>query len=256
MRAEESPLPPRLRIGELANLAGTTTRAIRYYHSIGLLSEPERDDSGYRRYGTEDLVRLVRIRRLRSLDMPLEQIAQHLWGDPSEHGDLQATLRLLAEDIGRQIEELQALRQRVLDLAASTTLAAPADRWQAALRAHGLRGGTTTRLPAGEQAAADVLDALHPGGVEGVIAQSSALLSEPQLAARIEPLLRRFRALTDDDAAIDQLAGEFAALLPRPAQAAPPVDLEAMDKLLGDRFTSAQRHCLHRLRELVAERDR
>jgi DNA-binding transcriptional MerR regulator len=65
----------RLRIGELAHLAGTTTRAVRHYHANGLLAEPDRDDSGYRRYGAEHPVGLIRIRRLRSLGMPLDQIA-------------------------------------------------------------------------------------------------------------------------------------------------------------------------------------
>jgi DNA-binding transcriptional MerR regulator len=40
-----------LRIGELADLAGVTVRTIRHYHAKGLLAEPPRDPSGYRRYG-------------------------------------------------------------------------------------------------------------------------------------------------------------------------------------------------------------
>jgi DNA-binding transcriptional MerR regulator len=35
-----------LTIGDLARLAGTT---VRHYHAIGLLDEPPRDESGYRR---------------------------------------------------------------------------------------------------------------------------------------------------------------------------------------------------------------
>ena len=40
-----------LTIGELASYAGVTVRAVRHYHAKGLLPEPERDHSGYRRYG-------------------------------------------------------------------------------------------------------------------------------------------------------------------------------------------------------------
>lgn len=40
-----------LTIGHLAAHTGVTVRAIRHYHHIGLLPEPERDASGYRRYG-------------------------------------------------------------------------------------------------------------------------------------------------------------------------------------------------------------
>jgi DNA-binding transcriptional MerR regulator len=64
-----------LRIGELAKLAATTPRAVRHYHRLGLLAEPERDESGYRRYGPQHPVGLVRIRRLRSVGMPLDSIA-------------------------------------------------------------------------------------------------------------------------------------------------------------------------------------
>jgi DNA-binding transcriptional MerR regulator len=74
-----------LRIGEIAGLAGTTTRTLRHYHAIGLIAEPDRDAPGDRRYGAADLVNLVRIRRLRALDMPLEQIAAHIRdGDDGE----------------------------------------------------------------------------------------------------------------------------------------------------------------------------
>lgn len=248
MRADESSRKPRLRIGELAALAGTTPRAIRHYHSIGLLTEPERDESGYRRYGPEQFVRLVRIRRLRTLDMPLEQIAAHLSGPSDDHGDLQASLRSLAGDIGRQIEELRALRENVLDLA-SSDVATPAEVWQGALRAHGLLGDAAA-LPDGERAAVDLIDALHPEGVRAVIEQSSSLLRDPALPDRLRPLLERFRTLPDDDAAIEDLAREAAPLFPHSGNA-PPVDVETMDRLLGDRFTEAQRHFLHRLRELI-----
>ena len=253
MRADGSSSEPGLLIGELAELAGTTARSIRHYHSIGLLAEPRRDDSGYRRYGAAHLVRLVRIRRLRAVGMPLEQIAAHLPGGTDEHADLQTSLRALAEDITRQIEGLQALRQKVLDLA-SRQGTEPTGVWQAALRTHGLLAGDAT-LPSAEHPAVDLLDALHPSGIEGVIGQSSALLSDPALARKWRPLLKRFQELTDDDSAIEELASEAAELLPRPEHAAPPVDVEMMERLLGGRFTSAQRRFLRRLRQQIEDRD-
>jgi DNA-binding transcriptional MerR regulator len=59
----------------LAQLAGTTVKTIRHYHSIGLLEEPERAGNGYKQYGTAHLVRLLQIARLRELGMPLADIA-------------------------------------------------------------------------------------------------------------------------------------------------------------------------------------
>ncbi len=37
-------------IGQLARYAGVSTKTIRVYHDKGLLAEPDRDTSGYRRY--------------------------------------------------------------------------------------------------------------------------------------------------------------------------------------------------------------
>ncbi|HUZ52311.1 MAG TPA: MerR family DNA-binding transcriptional regulator [Streptosporangiaceae bacterium] len=48
-----------LTIGQLAAYAGVTVRAVRHYHQIGLLPEPERDASGYRRYGATAVVSLI-----------------------------------------------------------------------------------------------------------------------------------------------------------------------------------------------------
>nr|WP_103531132.1 MerR family transcriptional regulator [Streptomyces sp. SM11] len=57
-------LPPRrIKIGDVAAFAGSTPRAIRHYHEIGLLPEPERGGDDRRRYGYEDLIRLLWIRR-------------------------------------------------------------------------------------------------------------------------------------------------------------------------------------------------
>jgi hypothetical protein len=52
----ESGLPGAgLLIGDVARLCGVTPRAVRHYHALGLLPEPERDSSGYRRYAAADV---------------------------------------------------------------------------------------------------------------------------------------------------------------------------------------------------------
>ena len=53
-----------LTIGQLASYVGVTVRTVRHYHQLGLLPEPERDHSGYRRYAAEDVIRLRRISAL------------------------------------------------------------------------------------------------------------------------------------------------------------------------------------------------
>ena len=44
---------------ELAELAGTTIKAVRHYHEHGLLEEPRRAVNGYKQYGAGHLVRLL-----------------------------------------------------------------------------------------------------------------------------------------------------------------------------------------------------
>jgi DNA-binding transcriptional MerR regulator len=61
-----------MRIGELAERAGTTTRTLRYYESLGLLPA-DRTENGYRRYDAEDLRLLRQIQTLRAFGFELEQ---------------------------------------------------------------------------------------------------------------------------------------------------------------------------------------
>jgi AraC-like DNA-binding protein len=49
---------------EIAELAGTSLRAVRHYHEVGLLAEPERRANGYKQYGVAHLIRVLRIKRL------------------------------------------------------------------------------------------------------------------------------------------------------------------------------------------------
>ncbi|MFC7111035.1 MerR family transcriptional regulator [Nonomuraea rubra] len=57
-------------IGRLADYAGVTTKAIRHYHERGLLAEPGRDSSGYRRYTAQHAIDLVKIRTLAHAGVP------------------------------------------------------------------------------------------------------------------------------------------------------------------------------------------
>ncbi|MGO9864320.1 MAG: MerR family transcriptional regulator [Terriglobales bacterium] len=61
------------RIGEFAELAGVTVRALHHYDRIGLL-KPQRGSSGFRLYRLEDLERLEQIAALKFLGIPLQEI--------------------------------------------------------------------------------------------------------------------------------------------------------------------------------------
>src|SRR3954451_14619718 len=59
---------PRYRIGEVAELVGTTPRTIRYYEEFGLLAAPPAHEKGrHRTYGENDVRRLQELIRLRDL---------------------------------------------------------------------------------------------------------------------------------------------------------------------------------------------
>jgi DNA-binding transcriptional MerR regulator len=68
-----------LRIGEVAELTGTTPRTIRYYEEIGLLQGAERPSGKHRCYSESDVERLREIVRLKELlGLTLEQLSQLL----------------------------------------------------------------------------------------------------------------------------------------------------------------------------------
>jgi MerR family transcriptional regulator, Zn(II)-responsive regulator of zntA len=102
-----------MRIGELAEAAGTTTKTLRFYEESGLLPPTDRAANGYRDYGPEALSRLDFIHRGRVAGLTLAQIREVI--DIRETGDAPChhVHQLLTErlaDIDRQIADLQALR--------------------------------------------------------------------------------------------------------------------------------------------------
>lgn len=105
---------------ELADLAGTTVNTIRHYHRLGLMVEPERRYNGYKQYEVRDLVKLLRIRRLVGLGVPLSQIGQVSVGADSTR----ASLEELDVELATKIEKLQSARD---DIAAILRDGAPAD---------------------------------------------------------------------------------------------------------------------------------
>lgn len=236
----------RLSIGEVARLARITPRAIRYYHSIGLLPEPSRDRSGYRRYGPTDVVAAVRVARLRAVGMPVEQILGTI-PTGTDVAELSSAMNALADDLDREAERLARLRD---ELRAAAQAETPGQALTSALRTHQLLDDERGLAPA-ERRAAELVDALHPQGMTGMLQQASPLLSDPTAMGRLQVLLQRFRALPESEEDPETLAADFARALPRPADAAPPVDVSVMDKLLGDRLHPRQRRCMHQLRALL-----
>ncbi|MBT4500960.1 MAG: MerR family transcriptional regulator, partial [Gemmatimonadetes bacterium] len=67
-----------MHIGRLAELAGTTTRTVRYYEEMGLVCPEDRSPGGFRRYTADQLERLQMILSLKRLEFDLEHIKRIL----------------------------------------------------------------------------------------------------------------------------------------------------------------------------------
>lgn len=106
-----------MRIGEIAAVVGVTTRAIRHYHHVGLLPEPERRPNGYRAYSLRDAVLLARVRRLTELGLGLDEVRDVLADDAGR--ELAEVLTELDADLARQEAEIQERRRRLAVLLAA-----------------------------------------------------------------------------------------------------------------------------------------
>ncbi|MBZ6134674.1 MerR family transcriptional regulator [Streptomyces olivaceus] len=112
-------VPPRqVKIGDAAAFAGTTPRAIRHYHEIGLLPEPERGSDDRRRYGYEDMVRLLWIRKTADAGIALDDIRDAfttgIASAGADCGDgIAVILERLEETLADQEAELRRQRNAV-----------------------------------------------------------------------------------------------------------------------------------------------
>src|SRR6267154_1751261 len=97
-------------IGQLAGYAGVTIKAVRHYHQRGLLEEPPRDASGYRRYSAEHAIELVKIKTLAEAGVPLARITELLAADPDRFAAAIAEIdRNLRERVADFLDRLHAL---------------------------------------------------------------------------------------------------------------------------------------------------
>ena len=100
-------------IGQLAAYGGVTIKAVRHYHRRGLLEEPPRDASGYRRYSAEHAIQLRKIKTLADAGVPLARIKELLGADP---GQFTAAIAEIDQDLQERIEELHGTRERLAQL--------------------------------------------------------------------------------------------------------------------------------------------
>lgn len=111
-----------MKISDASVASGVSSRMIRHYEKIGLITAAARRDSGYRDYERRDVQTLQFIGRARDLGFGIEEIRQllGLWHDRSRaSADVKALALARAGELKRKARELDAMRRSLEQLAAS-----------------------------------------------------------------------------------------------------------------------------------------
>jgi DNA-binding transcriptional MerR regulator len=197
-----------LTISQLAAFAGVTVRAVRHYHQIGLLPEPERDASGYRRYGATAVVSLIKIRTLAEAGVPLSQIGQMLEADASTFAE---AVQRIDDHQRDEIERLETSRKQIAQLTAGDSLALPPEVVAYLDRLREI--GVSERMVEGERDGWILVAARWPDRIHELMPEKFAQLNDPQL-------VRLYRVLSelseseagDDDPRLEEAADIMVAM--------------------------------------------
>ncbi|MEU1231146.1 MerR family transcriptional regulator [Streptomyces sp. NPDC005828] len=187
-------------IGQLARYVGVSTKTIRVYHDKGLLPEPDRDASGYRRYTAADAIELIKIRTLAEAGVPLARI-RDLRAAADE--DFQRALRGIDDELTARIDGLRATRARLRRLAAGEVSSLPTE--VAAFLERLAGWGFTSRWVDLQRDLWILVFATHPEQAMTLFEDQNEILSDP---AQRQLFLDYDRAhdLGPDDPRIDALA--------------------------------------------------
>lgn len=242
-----------LTISELASYAGVTVRAVRHYHAKGLLPEPERDHSGYRRYDAKAVVELIKIRTLAESGVPLARVQELLAADEEE---FEAAVAEIDRRLRREIRERQEHRRQIARLAAGDSLSVPGEvvGYLDELRARGV----PEALVEGERDGWILMAARWPEKIPDLIADKLAQLEDPR-TVQLYQLIGELLELGPDEKRLNAVADLIAEIA---EQAAERGDLDRQREDLNDdafvalvdAFASESDPLVVRLQELMAER--
>ncbi|MFJ9847342.1 MerR family transcriptional regulator [Kitasatospora sp. NPDC101155] len=212
-------------IGQAAAFVGVTVKTVRHYHQHGLVDEPQRDGSGYRRYGSDDLLRLVQVRTLATAGVPLAEIGPLLDADAEQFAVGLADVKRRLTD---RIAELTARLDMLHRLAEGDRALLP-DRACAVLdRMPDL--GLSPDYVAAQREALVLVRALVPEGFDDFLTQLELRLDDPEF---IDLTRRGQEAETwePDDPRIEELATAMADhYLANPALLGSPTSLQTWRK--------------------------
>jgi DNA-binding transcriptional MerR regulator len=241
-----------LTISQIASYAGVTVRAVRHYHAKGLLPEPGRDHSGYRRYDAAAVVDLVKIRTLADAGVPLSRVRELLAAGGPEFA-------AAVEDIDRrlraEIRERQRHRERIAKLAAGESLALPPEAVAYLDRMREL--GFRERVIEVERDSWILIAAQMPGAVRALMAIKHAQI-EHEVLRRLYLDIGDLADCGPDDPRLPALADRVAAFIEAAAAEAEGMEEEHpvsddLVALLDTAFVESF-PCAHRLLALLEER--
>lgn len=196
-----------LTIGQLAAYAGVTVRAVRHYHQVGLLPEPERDQSGYRRYGATAVVSLIKIRILADAGVPLSQIGRMLEADAPSFAE---AIQRIDDHLRDEIERLEDSRKQIARLAVGDRLALPPEVVAYLDRLREI--GVSDRMVEAERDGWILLVARWPDRVREWMPSKLAQLDDPRLVRLYRILSETFESDPGDDRPLEQAADIMAEL--------------------------------------------
>jgi DNA-binding transcriptional MerR regulator len=242
-----------LTIGQLAAYAGVTVRAVRHYHQIGLLPEPERDASGYRRYGARAVVSLIKIRTLASAGVPLSEIGEMLDAGAPAFAD---AVQRIDSRLRDEIERLETSRKQIAQLAAGDSLALPPEVTSYLDRLREI--GASERMVTTERDAWILIAARWPDRIREWMPGKLAELDDPRLVRFYRLGSELFESdAADDDSRAQELADILAGLLEQAGTAGEDLGELARDDLpfdLLDALADESDPRMKRFRELMRER--
>ncbi|MET7294769.1 MerR family transcriptional regulator [Streptomyces griseoloalbus] len=248
-----------MRIGELAAAVGVTTRAVRHYHHLGLLPEPERRANGYRDYTLRHAVVLARVRRLTELGLGLAEVRDVLADDAGK--DLVEVLTELDADLARQeaaIRDRRARLRTLLESEGGLVAEGPVSTELAALFRE-MGDVTDSPMAAKDRELLALIEtAASPEERERLMGLLSGVVGAPGGVERALTLYRLLDALADvdpDDPRVAEAARALAACVP-PELVAEGADFDQGDSFLrafyAD-FAPAQAEAIRRMLGIVSE---
>jgi DNA-binding transcriptional MerR regulator len=242
-----------LTISQLASYAGVTVRAVRHYHAKGLLPEPERDYSGYRRYDAKAVVELIKIKTLAEAGVPLARVQELLAADDEEFA---TAVDEIDRRLRREIRERQEHRRQIAKLAAGDSLSVPDEvvTYLDRMRAKGI----PEVLVEGERDGWILMAARWPERIPEFMADKLAQLEDPR-TVRLYQLIAELLEVGLDEERLNAVADLMVDLT---EQAAASGELEWQQKEMNDEgfvdlvdsFASDSHPLVQRLQEIMAER--